>query len=1057
MKKYLLSLLTLTLLFCEASFTGGGMAFAATSYALSADNKTLTITGSGAMTDWTSSNYTNATTGRGWQSNIGTITKIVISEGVSSVGAYAFRGMTEATTVEVASTVTSIGSYAFYGCSKLATVKFGTSSTYKCNIDTIQSSAFSSCTAVANVYCYGSGTADAMARWLKIGFYADTSNPFYASTVATKYFNMNTSRQTSLTTTNLSGATKIKQYAFYNNTSLTAITLPTTITWIGKKAFAKCSNSGFTKITIPENVTICGDEVFTGCSALNTVIWNATNCTQHQPGVAYTSSCFPFYNQTLSGQITSFTFGDNVTTIPSYICSKMSNLTSIVIPASATSIGTETFKGCTSLASIVSLVTTPPEVANVNAFTNVTKSIPVVVTSADAVTAYEDATGWSDFTNITTVLSGACGTSATFELDFATGTLTISGTGAMADYSTSESNLSPWYKFNSYITDIVVNSGITAIGNAAFANCDVETCTIPASVTNFVTQCFFGAKVNKLYYGGTLSQWCNNITRGQYNPHPTIQKFYISSSEVTSLTLPSNSSLASKAFMNMKGITDVTIPASVTTIGADAFSGCSNIANVYYQGDLAQWCAISFSNDQEANPAYNGASLHITDSDINDGVVFVKNAITSIGNFAFCGVNNYTSIEINAATTIGTNTFKNCAAQILYRGSASGTSGNVSWSWDDGVLTLTGTGTMNNYTSTPTAPWSQYMASTTSILVGEGITSIGNCAFYAFAAPSITLSLPTTLTSIGNSACYGLTYLREVVIPENVTSIGTSAFSGCTHLEKIYCPTTRPTLSYSGGSGGAPTVYNNFPSDAPFYVTPASYSSQYAGQWTAFGSNFFIYGDCGASGDNAQWVFATKTSTLTISGSGAMQTFGSAGVVPWYSYRSDIKAIEIESGVTTIGNYAFYGCNNELFTSISIPEGVTSIGNSAFQGCTHLASVTLPSTLLSIGSSAFHSNAFTFISIPSSVSTISSYAFKNCTELTSVTFAGTSSLNSIAVSLFEGCSSLSSIVIPNSVTTIDHDAFSGCSALASVTYGNNPTLYTVRRLFKVDNGNMECT
>ena len=226
--------------------------FAATSHTL--NGGTLTITGTGAMSDYSSS--TTASDKQPWAGNRADITKIVISEGVTSVGKYAFYSCSNATSVEIASTVTSIGQYAFQNCSKLATVKFGTSTTYKCNVDTIQSSAFSSCSAVEKVYCYGSTTTDAMARWLHIGFNASTSNPFNASAVATKYFYTNTSRQTSLTTSNLSGATAIKQYAFYNNTSLTAITLPTTITWIGKQAFGKCSNSSFTKITIPENVTI---------------------------------------------------------------------------------------------------------------------------------------------------------------------------------------------------------------------------------------------------------------------------------------------------------------------------------------------------------------------------------------------------------------------------------------------------------------------------------------------------------------------------------------------------------------------------------------------------------------------------------------------------------------------------------------------------------------------------------------------------------------------------------------------------------------------------------
>lgn len=996
MKKSTICLFVLSLLFANI-FGTGGKAFGATSYTLT--NGVLTITGSGAMTDY------NSSTAMPWNSNKASVTSIVINEGVTSVGKYAFYGCSNATSVQIASTVTSIGQYAFQNCSNLATIKLGTSSTYKCNIDTIYGSAFSSCSKVAYVYCYGSSATDGMARWLKIGFNATTSNPFNASTVTTKYFYTNTSRQTSLTASNLSGATAIKQFAFYNNTSLTAVTLPTTITWIGKQAFGKCSNTGFTKITIPENVTVCGDDVFTGCSALNSVTWNATNCTQYEPGKTYTTSYFPFYNTTLSGQITSFTFGDNVTTIPPVICCKMSNLPSIAIPASVTSIGAETFKGCTGLTSIVSLATTPPTVANVNAFTSVTKSIPVVVTSADAVTAYEGATGWIDFTNITTVLSGSCGTNATFELNFATGVLTISGTGAMSDYATSDSNRSPWYKYNSYITDIVVSSGITALGNAAFANCDVETCTISASVTNFVTQCFFGAKVNKLYYGGTLSQWCN-ITRGANNPHPVTQKFYINSSEITSLTLPSISSLAAKAFINMKGITAVTIPASVTTIGADAFSGCSNIINVYYQGTLAQWCAISFSNDQEANPAFNGASLHITDSDIDDGVVYVKDAITSIGNYAFCGVTNYTSIDINAATTVGAYTFKNCTAQILYRGSATGTSGNVTWNWEDGVLTLSGSGTMNNYTSAANVPWTPYMASTHEIVVEDGITSIGNYAFNSPAASPITVTLPSSgLTTIGNSSFSGLKALRELTIPNGVTTIGTNAFSSCTNLEKIYCPSTVPALT--NAAGGGVTVYNSFASNAPFYVLPASYSSYSGSAWTSFGSNFFIYGDCGADNDNknVQWVLSSKTGVMSFSGSGNVRGYGN-GSTPWYSLRT-------------------------LITSATFSEGITATGGWCFQDCSNLASVSLPSTLTTVSVRTFNATIITDIEIPEGVTNIDNYAFYNCTSLTSIDLPST--LTHIGMGVFEGCSTLASIELPEGLTNIGYKAFVGCSSLASIT------------------------
>lgn len=138
----------------------------------------------------------------------------------------------------------------------------------------------------------------------------------------------------------------------------------------------------------------------------------------------------------------------------------------------------------------------------------------------------------------------------------------------------------------------------------------------------------------------------------------------------------------------------------------------------------------------------------------------------------------------------------------------------------------------------------------------------------------------------------------------------------------------------------------------------------------------------------------------------------------------------IEEGVTTIGNYAFYGCSalasvtfpetfstigNYAFyncsglTAIALPEGITATGNSVFYGCTSLASVTLPNTLTSIGSNAFHSNAFTSIYIPNSVTSIGLSAFKNCSSLTSIT-------------------------IPENVTSIGASAFSSCTHVETINF-----------------------
>ena len=94
--------------------------------------------------------------------------------------------------------------------------------------------------------------------------------------------------------------------------------------------------------------------------------------------------------------------------------------------------------------------------------------------------------------------------------------------------------------------------------------------------------------------------------------------------------------------------------------------------------------------------------------------------------------------------------------------------------------------------------------------------------------------------------------------------------------------------------------------------------------------------DSGSCGDDVTYYYEQSTYTLTISGTGAMTNF-SAYSTPWYSYRTSIRTVNIESGVTSIGNWAFWDC--DVLTSITIPNSVTSIGNNAFLGCSGINTV----------------------------------------------------------------------------------------------------------------------
>ena len=195
-------------------------------------------------------------------------------------------------------------------------------------------------------------------------------------------------------------------------------------------------------------------------------------------------------------------------------------------------------------------------------------------------------------------------------------------------------------------------------------------------------------------------------------------------------------------------------------------------------------------------------------------------------------------------------------------------------------------------------------------------------------------------------------------------------------------------------------------------------------------------GNFGANGANLTWTFDTETGTLTISRIGAMGSYTSSNVSPWYSYRSSITTVIIEDGVTTIGSSAFNGCSS--LTSITIPNSVTSIGEYAFYRCSKLTSITIPNSVTSIEHHTFSNcSKLTFVTIPNSVTTIGNYAFSYCHSLTSIEIPN--SVTSIGDNAFSWCYNLTSIEIPNSVTSIGSEAFGECSSLTSITISNSVT------------------
>ena len=201
-------------------------------------------------------------------------------------------------------------------------------------------------------------------------------------------------------------------------------------------------------------------------------------------------------------------------------------------------------------------------------------------------------------------------------------------------------------------------------------------------------------------------------------------------------------------------------------------------------------------------------------------------------------------------------------------------------------------------------------------------------------------------------------------------------------------------------------------------------------------------GTCGAEGSNLTWTL-DEDGVLTISGNGAMKEYSGFTnekqgyfEAPWKPLRTQITAVDIKNGVTTIGAFAFYYCTN--LTTATIADSVTVIDTYAFNNCTALATVPLPKNLTTIGEGAFGFCApLSSITLPDSVTSIGPNAFAHCTGLTTMTIPD--SVTTIGSGAFQGCSGLCSVSLPDSLITIESGLFSGCTSLSTITIPDSVT------------------
>lgn len=1013
---------------------------------------------------------------------------------VAGIGDRAFYGCDTLTTADLtkvnASLEFTIGTNAFGGCSALEEVTFPASESVYTNGNEIESGAFNSATALTSVTitdrfasigdsafasCTSLESVTIPARVATIGeaaFYGTVSLANFVIPEGSRLRSIGNSafNSSGITSFDFSKApiTYVGGYAFQDS-ALTTVSVPGTVTYIGQGAFAYCDDLAYASIPYAGNsaaqassvanifgndtesktdmelvitdATSISDGAFRGCSYLESITISAAT-----PGL------FTIYGSdgATVDRVFELAADDIVFSVSSSMFEDCSALTRVSLPTMTGNIGSRAFYNCLSLSSV--RLTLEPETSLVTGLAEPLQIGSYAFYGCEAletlsVTGLENAAsiGEHAFENCALLPDDIL---AEFESVETIGAYAFAGCEAF--------------------TEVVMPESVTTAGNYIFYNCpDIQSIEIGtfsvyeySSSSGYEYSNVYGSYLSSLFgtdeyigsysdyyqaYSGALPVSLTTVTLGDVCSLPA--SYFRDASHITAVTLgfvtsssatPSIGSYAfegctslndsvldtvggvqsigNRAFAECEAFTEAVIPDSVTSVGNNIFYDCPNIESLtveessIYADSYSYTLSDLFGASGQGNSSYDSSSGGYVYEFYNAYNGYVPTALTSVT------FGNVESVPNNAFR--GMTELTDVSLEFFNAYSTTQSIGNYAFYGCENLDTFTVTG-------------------------GEYVDEIGDYAFSGCTLlPDDIFDYFTSITSIGNYAFEGCEAFADVTIPDSVTSLGSNIFYDCPNIQSL----TVESYSYSSSTNNVTTIYSLF---------------------GATSQGDYVYD---TDGNHYEFYYAyngyvpTALTTVTLGNVYRLANSAFRGMTELTDVT--VNFVDAYSSSSSypypyIGTYAFYECENLETLTLNSENGLYGVGTYAFAYCSSLTEIELPihsgfeasnstSTSYNLPTNVFTgctALAEVTMGAPGSIYSGSTYYMQNLLPGTvttvSLKYYGTleSGTYNIVDNLFYNCSNITEINFTGSeVNEIGSDAFYGCTLTNTTTVDGNVIL-----------------